>query len=263
MAKYGMVIDLLKCTGCGACGIGCKTENNTQDRADGQTFKWADYYITTEGKFPNVVAKTMPVLCNHCTDAPCVEACPVTPKAMFKQDNGITMHNEERCIGCRLCQESCPYSAVNAEEENAQYSVISFNEFDKKPHAVFHDETTLVKGMTTSGAEIAKKAGAVPPHMTAYKHPDYSSVRRPGVSEKCIFCDHRVSQGQQPYCTVVCPSQARTFGDLDDPASEVSKILQKYEGRRLKNNKGEFLAKGEKGFQPNVHYVRDYSKRKV
>jgi Fe-S-cluster-containing dehydrogenase component len=264
MAKYGMVIDLLKCTGCGACGLGCKTENNTQDRADGQTFNWADYHIRADGKYPNCILETVPVLCNHCTNAPCVDACPVTPKAMFKQDNGITMHNEERCIGCRLCQEACPYSAMDADAENAQYSVVSFNEFDKKAHPAYHNDQPLVKGMTTTGAEIAKKAGANPPHKTAYKHPEYSAVRRAGVTEKCIFCDHRVSQGLKPYCTVVCPSQARTFGDLDDPNSEASKLLKKYDGgRRIKNNKAEWLGKDEKGFEPNVYYVRTYCTRKA
>ena len=261
MARYGMVIDLLKCTGCGACGIGCKTENNTQDKSDGQTFNWADYHTFTQGTFPNVIATTMPVLCNHCMDAPCVEACPVTPKAMFKQDDGITMHDEERCIGCRLCQEACPYSAMDVDTENAEYSVISFNDFDKKRYKPYLDETVLVKDMTTSGAEIAAKAGAVPPYRTNYRHPHYNEARRDGVVEKCILCDHRIAQGLMPYCTVVCPSQARIFGDLDDSSSEPAKLLQEFEGRRLKSNQGEFLAKDEKGFEPNVYYIRTYSKR--
>ena len=101
-----MVIDLQKCVGCGACAIACKTENNTpnRDTARGQTFNWADFLMYTEGKFPKVKFSAMPVLCNHCSNAPCVAACPVKPqKAMFKTPDGITMHNDERCIGCRRC----------------------------------------------------------------------------------------------------------------------------------------------------------------
>lgn len=263
MPKYAMVIDLQKCVGCGACGIGCKTENNTQDKSDGQTFNWADFHIHREGVFPDATTTTKPVLCNHCTDAPCVEVCPVTPKSMFKDANGITMHNDERCIGCRLCQEACPYSATDVDEEKAHYSVISFNDFDKIRHPAYHDTSVLIQGCTTSGAEVAKKAGDTPPHHTRYRHPEYESVRRAGVSEKCIFCAHRVVNDLKPWCTVVCPSNARIFGDLNDPDSNVNLLLQTYKPQRLKNNKGEFLGATEKGVQPNVYYIRSYTRRKV
>ncbi|MFO7766823.1 MAG: 4Fe-4S dicluster domain-containing protein [Pelovirga sp.] len=262
MARYGMVIDLHKCTSCGACGLGCKTENNTDDRADGQTHNWADYHHSATGTFPNVSYETLPVLCNHCTNAPCVTACPVTPKAMHKNAKGMTMHNEERCIGCRACQNACPYSSMDVAGDEAQYSVISFNDFGKVVHAAYEDNTEAIKDCTTSGAEVAKKAGMVPPYATKYAHPDYNSVRGDGVVEKCILCDHRIENGKQPYCNAVCPSRARVAGDLDNPNSDVAKLVKKYGGRRLKNNKGEFLAAGEKGVEPNVYYVRAYSARK-
>lgn len=257
-----MVIDLHKCTSCGACGLGCKTENNTDDRADGQTHNWADYHHSATGTFPNVSYQTLPVLCNHCTNAPCVSACPVTPKAMHKNAKGMTIHNQERCIGCRACQNACPYSSMDAEREDVQYSVISFNDFGKVIHARYQDETELIKDCTTSGAELSKKAGMMPPHATQYDHPDYEDIRTDGVVEKCILCDHRIANGVQPYCTAVCPSSARTAGDFDDPNSDAAKLLKKYTGRRLKNNKGEFLAANEKGVEPNVYYVRSYSARK-
>ena len=94
MPRFGMVIDLQKCVGCGACAFACKAENNTRNRAGGQSHNWADFMMKTEGNFPNVTHSVMPVLCNHCTDAPCVAACPVTPKAMFKTPEGVTMHND-------------------------------------------------------------------------------------------------------------------------------------------------------------------------
>lgn len=262
MARYGMVIDLHKCTSCGACGLGCKTENNTDDRADGQTYNWADYHHSTTGTFPNVNYQTLPVLCNHCTNAPCVAACPVTPKAMHKNSKGITIHNEERCIGCRACQNACPYSSMDVESDDVQYSVISFNSFGKIIHAAYRDNAEAIKGCTASGAEVAKKAGMAPPYATMYEHPDYNSVRGDGVVEKCILCDHRIENGMHPYCTDVCPSKARVAGNLDDLNSDAAKLLKKYGGRRLKNNRGEFLATNEQGVGPNVYYVRAYSARK-
>ena len=97
--RFGMVIDLQRCVGCGACAIACKAENNTRTRGDGQSFNWADFVMKTEGTFPNVTHWVMPVLCNHCSEAPCVEACPVNPKAMFKTPEGVTMHDSALCIG--------------------------------------------------------------------------------------------------------------------------------------------------------------------
>jgi Fe-S-cluster-containing dehydrogenase component len=258
MAKkqLAMVIDLQKCTGCGACALACKSENNTPDKSKGQTFNWADFVTKVEGQFPNVKYSIMPVLCNHCADAPCIKVCPVTPKAMHKHDNGITMHHQERCIGCRLCQQNCPYSAEDVDKAKAAYSVISFN--DSEPHGFYRDTAEAIKGLTASGAEVAKRAGDVPPYRTLYKHSDYASVRKSNVVEKCIFCEHRVIHGEQPYCVVVCPSKARVFGDLIDKDSEVSQLLKKYKAYQLKNNKGDFLKPGEKGTRPNVYYVRNF-----
>ena len=95
MARLGMVIDLQRCVGCGACAFACKAENNTRSRADGQSFNWADFVMKTEGTFPDTTHWVMPVLCNHCTDAPCVKACPVNPKAMFKTPEGITLTDND------------------------------------------------------------------------------------------------------------------------------------------------------------------------
>ena len=105
MPKYAMVIDLQRCVGCGACSIACRNENNVPDG-----IYWSSKITETSGTFPNVRFHYLPTLCNHCSDAPCVKGCPT--KAMHKLDNGITMHDPDKCIGCRYCQYNCPYEVI-------------------------------------------------------------------------------------------------------------------------------------------------------
>jgi Fe-S-cluster-containing dehydrogenase component len=274
--KYAMVIDLQKCVGCGACAMACKTENNTQAATKGQTFNWADFSIKAEGKFPDVKYVNRPVLCNHCDEPKCLEGCP-EPRALYKTEDGITMYNQRYCIQCRKCftPNGCPYSSEDVKKDGADYTVISFNEVGAKTHAAHHNKSAAIAGVTSSGAEMAAMAGALPPSKHAYEFKDRKSpeegqksrgkgkladVRKDGWVEKCTFCIHRVRNGDDPYCVVSCPAKARTFGDRNDPSSSVSKLLKKHKPARLKNNKGELLADGEKGTGPNVFYIRDYKK---
>jgi len=255
MSRLGMVIDLEKCVGCGACAFACKAENNTRTRAKGQSHNWADFVIKTEGTFPNAMHRVMPVLCNHCTNARCVEVCPVTPKAMFKTPEGITMHNDELCIGCRACQNACPYSHAELDDRSLAgetYSVISFNPHQADTQPQWTDKSSMIPGGTASGAETAKMAGAAIPALNQFAAGDVDAIRRAGVVEKCTFCYHRTSNGLQPACVEVCPAKARIFGDQDDPNSEIAKVLKAEKSFRLQE---------DKGTRPNVHYIRKYSAR--
>jgi Fe-S-cluster-containing dehydrogenase component len=250
-----MVIDLQRCVGCGACAFACKAENNTRDRGNGQSHNWADFLMKTEGTFPNVTHWVMPVLCNHCTDAPCVKACPVEPKAMFKTPEGITMHDQSLCIGCRMCQEACPYSVfdLGAPSLNGEaYSVISFNEGEKSTQPKWTDKSAMIPGCTSSGMETALSSGAQVPAMNRFAAGDVQPLRKDGVVEKCTFCYHRVSNGLKPACVEVCPSKARIFGDQDDAKSEIAQVLKANKSFRLQE---------DKGTKPNVHYVGKYSAR--
>lgn len=254
--RLGMVIDLGRCVGCGACAFACKAENNTRNRAEGQSFNWADFVTHTEGTFPNVTHWVMPVLCNHCSNAPCVEVCPVKPnKAIFKTPEGITMFDNELCIGCGRCQKACPYSHPELGDESLEgetYSVISYNEEDAPTQPQWAGKAALIPGVTASPVETAQRAGVPMPAMNQWQAGEVPTVRKGGTIEKCTFCHHRVTNGLQPACVEVCPSQARIFGDQEDPNAEVAKILKGEKSFRLKE---------DKGTRPNVHYVGKYAAR--
>jgi Fe-S-cluster-containing dehydrogenase component len=254
--RFGMVIDLQRCVGCGACAFACKAENNTRDRADGQSYNWADFIMKTEGTFPNVTHWVMPVLCNHCSNAACVEVCPVTPqKAMYKTPEGITMHDPSLCIGCGQCMAACPYSSPALEDDSlagASYSVISFNLPDEPTQPRWADKSALIAGGTASGEEVAKRAGAATPTLNQFVGYDVTPIRKAGVVEKCTFCYHRTTHGLQPACVEACPSKARIFGDQDDSKSQIAQVLKTQKSFRLKE---------EAGTRPNVHYIGKYSAR--
>jgi len=265
MARLGMVIDLSRCVGCGACAFACKAENNTRSRSDtDQSFNWADFVMHTEGTFPNVTHMVMPVLCNHCSDAPCIKVCPGNPekagkgnpyKALYKTPEGITMHDPELCTGCGDCQKRCPYSHPKLDTtslDGGSYSVISLNAAQDDPQPYWSDKGAAIPGCTTSGAETAAKAGAKVPAMNAWKGGDLQPLRTDDCIEKCTFCYHRVLNGLQPACVEACPSQARIFGDQDDANSKIAQLLKKEKSFRLQE---------DKGTKPNVHYIGKYSAR--
>lgn len=264
--KFGMVIDLGRCVGCGACAFACKAENNTRNRNNeaGQSHNWADFLMHSEGTFPNTRHWVMPVLCNHCDDAPCIKVCPGNPekagkgkpyKALFKTPEGITLHDPELCVGCGDCQKKCPYSHEKLDARSLTgetYSVISLNTMDEEPQPFWADKTAAIAGCTASGAEVSAKAGTRLPAMNAWQGGDLQPIRKDDVVEKCTFCYHRVLNGLQPACVEVCPSQARIFGDQQDPKSQIAQILKTEKSFRLLENKGT---------KPNVHYIGKYSPR--
>lgn len=248
--KLAMVIDLQRCVGCGGCIIACKSENNVQDGV-----KWSYKLSKTVGEFPNVRYEYLPTLCNHCENAPCVGICPTG--AMHKGLGNITMHTPEDCIGCRLCMGACPYtpgvSLSNDDEpqdtSDKSWGVISFNE--EEPHKSWRTGKALMEGITSTPQEVAKKVnGNVIPYYNVdrEKSTPGSGLRKKEIVEKCTFCDHRVENGELPYCVEACPADARIFGDLNDPKSEVRKILGKYRPFRREEHLGT---------KPKVFYVRN------
>lgn len=251
--KFGMIIDLNLCSSCGACALACKAENNTRTRGEGQSFNWADFLQETKGTFPNTTQAVIPVLCNHCENPQCVKVCPTG--AMFISPEEVVLHNDEACIGCRLCQNACPYSAAELGAESLDgksYSVISFNPKGVDPRGDASTRPTLMEGVTGGAKELARKAGALPAYANLFKAGDSAAQRKEGVVEKCNFCYHRTSNRLNPACVDACPAGARVFGDLDDPNSVISKKMKSSQVWRLKE---------DKGTSPKVFYMGQYSPR--
>ncbi len=230
MAKrYAMVIDLHRCVGCAGCDIACKSENNVPDE-----FSWSNHVTETSGVFPDVRYRYIPTLCNHCENAPCVANCPTT--AMHKSEDGLVLHDGDKCIGCRACQVACPYG------------VIFFNK--EAPHPRFmKDDEALIPDCTATGRQTAERVSAPIPYYNPSREQTYAGIRDRGVVEKCTFCDHRLKEGQLPACVVACPADARIFGDLNDPDSPPSRALARHDRRVLKP---------EQGTKPRVFYIRDF-----
>jgi molybdopterin-containing oxidoreductase family iron-sulfur binding subunit len=199
--KYGLVINLRRCIACNACTIACKVHNGTPP---GVYFSHVN--ISEIGTYPNVRQLNLPVLCNHCTDAPCVDVCPTG--ATQKQANGIVTIDANKCIGCRYCMVACPYNV---------------RQFIGSAPAGYYPD----KGLT------------------AYENVAYAT-HQVGTVEKCNFCAPRVAAGQLPACVLTCPGQARFFGDLEDPNSEVSLLIMQHNAKPLNP---------EAGTQPNVFYI--------
>jgi Fe-S-cluster-containing dehydrogenase component len=206
--RWGMVIDLAKCTGCQQCTKACQAHNDVPP-----TIEWNKVIRTgTQNGQPTF----LPRPCMHCEHAPCVDVCPV--KATYQRSDGIVMMDYDRCIGCRYCEVACPYFA----------RAFNWETFDG-PN----------------------------PMVPEWGEPDVE--RRPrGVVEKCTFCYQRVDRGlagglvpgvdeeATPACVNVCPVGARVFGDLNDPESNVSKLLASEPSFRLRE---------DLGTAPRVYYL--------
>jgi menaquinone reductase, iron-sulfur cluster-binding subunit len=226
MPRWGMVIDLAACTGCGSCSIACKSENNVplgspDEVVERRTFSWMEVLeVEPEGHDPDERPRFMPRPCMHCDRPPCVVVCPV--EATKLDLDGIVSQIYDRCIGCRYCTNNCPYTAKYYNWKTPEW----------------------------------------PEEMRAGLNPDVS-IRPKGVVEKCTFCHHRLQRASdqalaegrtvrageyQPACLEVCPTDAIRFGDLDDPTSEVHRMAASSRAARELE---------DLGTEPKVWYLRE------
>ncbi|HHC24569.1 MAG TPA: 4Fe-4S dicluster domain-containing protein [Desulfobacterales bacterium] len=186
MPRWGMVLDLKRCVGCNACAVACMQENSLPSG-----MMWTKTVSEEIGIYPNVTRAYIPMLCNHCENAPCERVCPT--KATYITDDGLIMVDENKCIGCGACYTACPYKNRHLME---------------KKH--------LKKGHY--GAEL-----------TPFETQGYPRFEV-GTMVKCTFCHERIAEGLDPACVFTCPTEARVFGDLDDPESEVRRLIQSRKG---------------------------------
>lgn len=209
--KWTMVIDVRKCVGCFACTIACKAENVSPE---GVVYRRV--LDLESGRYPHPRRDFVPVLCNHCENPPCVNACPV--KATKKRPDGIVDMDYLKCIGCRACLNACPYAARQSD----------FGLF-------YTEKTPKLQDYETRPAfeykkEWARKKGKSPI----------------GNARKCHFCIHRIEQGILPACVSTCIGKATYFGDKEDQQSLVFELISQNKTARLKE---------KLGTKPRVYYL--------
>ena len=122
MGNKVFVVDIARCNGCYCCQIACKVEHCGNDwtpyakpQPDTGQF-WLKLNEYTRGTVPKVKLHYVPVPCQHCAEAPCLEACPVEG-AIYRREDGLVVIDPEKCTGCRECLLSCPYDALFFNED--------------------------------------------------------------------------------------------------------------------------------------------------
>jgi molybdopterin-containing oxidoreductase family iron-sulfur binding subunit len=216
--RWAMAIDLDKCTGCSACAVACQAENNVawvgeQQVAMGRDHGWLRlerYYEIVDATHAGPVdVRHLPMLCQHCGNAPCEPVCPVY--ASYHTPDGLNGQVYNRCVGTRYCANNCPYK------------VRVFNWY------TYTGDKPAFEGM-----------GYAPEPMNWQYNPDVT-VRENGVMEKCSFCVQRIRESENrarledrpvqdgevvPACQQSCPAEAIVFGNIRDPNSRVARVVE-------------------------------------
>jgi molybdopterin-containing oxidoreductase family iron-sulfur binding subunit len=227
--RWAMTVDLARCTGCAACVSACYAENNIPTvGADWQVpqvlpdrtgfganilrsreMAWIRierYYEGGEDGGADFDTRFVPMMCQHCGNAPCEPVCPVY--ATYHAPDGLNVQVYNRCVGTRYCSNNCPYK------------VRYFNWFGY--------------------GEPARPQYAFPEPLNWQLNPDVT-VRGKGVMEKCSFCVQRIREAENraaaekrplkpdeftTACAASCPSRAITFGDAADESWTVTQLAK-------------------------------------
>jgi MoCo/4Fe-4S cofactor protein with predicted Tat translocation signal len=248
--KWGMSIDLNSCIGCGACSVACQAENNISVVGKEQVLlahemHWMRidrYYASTTGKetdSDSIQTIYMPMVCQHCDNAPCENVCPVN--ASNHSSEGVNQMAYNRCIGTRYCANNCPFKVrrFNWRDWNGADSFADNLFEDGRRDDINSDLTRMVLN----------------PEVT---------VRSRGVIEKCSFCVQRTQAGKAKAksenrtltdndvtsaCAQACPTNAIVFGNVNNKESAISKLRNEESKARV------FYALEELHVLPSVSYL--------
>jgi MoCo/4Fe-4S cofactor protein with predicted Tat translocation signal len=251
--KWGMSIDLNSCFGCGACVVSCNAENNIpvvgkHEVARYHDMHWLriDRYFSGDPNDPESIQTIFqPMPCQHCDNAPCENVCPVA--ATTHNTEGVNQMIYNRCIGTRYCANNCPYKVRRFNW--ADYTGADSFPDNQRPlvEAGKLDEVVLMMNDDLTRMVL---------------NPDVT-VRSRGVMEKCTFCVQRTQEGKlrakkenrllddsdvKTACQEACPADAITFGNANNPNSEVSRV-------RTSNNGRIFYTLEQIHTLPNVSYL--------
>jgi molybdopterin-containing oxidoreductase family iron-sulfur binding subunit len=205
-----MIVDLDRCSGCQACVVACHAENNIavvgeDESIERRSLHWIRIERYWEGEYPNLRARFMPVLCQHCGEAPCEPVCPVF--ATYHNPEGLNAQIYNRCIGTRFCGSACPYK------------VRVYNWF--RPEFPYPLSEQLNPDVTVRQRGIIEKCSFC-----------IQRIRRAELDAAANNTE--LSDGDiQPACVQTCPPSALVFGDLNAPESRVSRLARSQRAFRL------------------------------
>ncbi|MBI3991185.1 MAG: 4Fe-4S dicluster domain-containing protein [Candidatus Omnitrophica bacterium] len=212
--KYVMVVNTKKCLGCKTCTIACNTENSVFT-----TKTWQMVLDTVKGSYPDYKRKFYARPCMHCEEPPCVDVCP-TGASYEKEEWGIVLVNQHKCIGCRSCMTACPYEA----------RVFNWEKPEK---------------MLTENPVVPVRRIGVVEKCTFCIH-KIEKAHKNGLLVGTTIKERDKLKVIVPACVRECVGGALYFGDLNDPSTEVYELVN--------NNIYKRFAE-EAGTKPNVYYI--------
>jgi anaerobic selenocysteine-containing dehydrogenase/Fe-S-cluster-containing dehydrogenase component len=200
--RWAMVVDLDRCIGCSACAAACYAENNLgvvgeKHMIEGREMAWLQVQRYLDSQQGSKVT-FLPMLCQHCDNAPCESVCPVF--APHHNKEGINNQIYNRCIGTRFCSQNCPYK------------VRRFNWFDWKWPAPLNLQLNPEVTVRSKGV-MEKCSFCIQRIKTTHNH---------AKNENRMIRDGEVT----PACVQTCPTDALTFGNLMDKSSRVRKLCE-------------------------------------